>query len=65
MVITARKPPAPPDASLSGDAYALCFSSAEEAAEGPSEDEPKPSAVDLATVATTHSPKPALIGSAE
>ncbi len=27
--------------------YALCFSSAEDAVEGPSEDEPKPSAVDL------------------
>src|SRR5919106_5094097 len=50
----ATTPPAQSRRRLSSEpSYALCFSSAEDAAEGPSEDEPKPSAVDLVTSAVT------------
>jgi hypothetical protein len=43
-----------PEASQHLASYALCFCSAEDAAEGPSEDEAKPSAVDLVTSAVAN-----------
>jgi hypothetical protein len=49
-----QEPPTLLEAPVSRNAYALCFSSAENAAEGPSEDEPEPSAVDLATSAVAN-----------
>jgi hypothetical protein len=39
---------------LIDESYALCFSSAEDAAEGPSEAHPEPSAEDLVTSAVAN-----------
>jgi hypothetical protein len=43
-----------PEASYTPQNYRLCFSSAEDAAEGPSEEDFKPSAVDLVTSAVAN-----------